>query len=150
MTDVRYAIRTLLRSPGFTLSAVVALALGIGANTAVFSVVYAVLLKPLPYFEPDRLVRLYESNPAEGIDRGAVSAGTFVDWRTRSRTLQGVAAYTTPLGGETLWTIGDRVHVVRVSAVSPALFSILHVNPILGAGLRSEQDTPPRAPSGSS
>jgi putative ABC transport system permease protein len=143
LNDLSCAVRALRRSPVFAASAILALALGIGANTAVFSVVYAVLLQPLPYFEPDRLVRLYETNPADGVERGAVSVGTFVDWRTRSRMLQGVAAYTTPLGGETLWTIGDRVHVVRVSAVSPALFSILHVNPILGAGLRSEHETPP-------
>ena len=78
LNDLRYALRTLRRSPGFALSAILALALGIGANTAVFSVVYAVLLKPLPYVEADRLVRLYEWNPAKGIERGSVSPGTFV------------------------------------------------------------------------
>jgi len=88
-------------------------------------------------------VRLYESDAANGVERGEVSAGTFVDWRARSRTLQGFAAYSTPLGGETLWTVGDRVHVVRISTVSPALFSLLRVQPILGAGLRPEQETAP-------
>jgi putative ABC transport system permease protein len=141
VSDFRYAVRTLVRTPGFTLSAVVALALGIGANTAVFSVVYAVLLKPLPYPEANRLVRLYETNSASGTARGDVSAGTFVDWRARSRTLDGFAAYSTPLGGETLWTVGDRVHVVRISSVSPALFSILRVHPMLGGGLRPEQES---------
>jgi putative ABC transport system permease protein len=106
--DLRYAVRTLLRSPGFALSAVVALALGIGANTAVFSVVYAVLLKPLPYQEPDRLVRLSERTP-EGIDSAVVSAGTFVDWRARTRSLESLAVYTEPAAGETLWSFGDRV-----------------------------------------
>jgi predicted permease len=143
VTDIRYALRTLLRSPGFTSSAVVALALGIGANTAVFSVVYAVLLKPPPYSEPERLVRFHEANRANGVERGEVSAGTFIDWRARSRTVEGFAAYSTPLGGETLWTVGDRVHVVRISAVSPALFSILDVQPILGAGLRPEEEAAP-------
>ena len=135
LADVRYALRSLLRAPGFTISAVLALALGIGANTAVFSVVYAVLLAPLPYPDGHRLVRLYETNAANGVGRGEVSAGTFVDWRARSRTLERLAAYSTPLGGETLWTVGERVHVVRISAVSPALFSLLRVQPILGAGL---------------
>ena len=88
-------------------------------------------------------MRLYESDAANGVERGEVSAGTFVDWRARSRTLQGFAAYSTPLGGETLWTVGDRVHVVRISTVSPALFSLLRVQPILGAGLRPEQETAP-------
>ena len=66
--DLRYAARALARAPGFAVSAVLALALGIGANSAVFSVVYAVLLKPLPYPDPERLVRLYEVSPAHGVD----------------------------------------------------------------------------------
>src|SRR5688572_21818962 len=131
LNDLRYALRTLRRSPGFAASAILALALGIGANTAVFSVVYAVLLKPLPFHEPDRLVRLYEQQPAEGIDRGAVSIGTFADWRARTRTLEGVAAYFVILNGETLWTIGDGVQVVKTATVSPALFSVLRVSPVI-------------------
>ena len=89
-TDFRYPLRTLFRTPGFTLSAVLALALGIGANAAVFSVVYAVLLNPLPYADPSGLVRIYESNSAQGIERGDVSSGTFVDVRARSRLLEHV------------------------------------------------------------
>jgi putative ABC transport system permease protein len=143
LNDLRYALRTLRRSPGFAASAILALALGIGANTAVFSVVYAVLLKPLPYAEPERLVRLFEQNPAQGIERGAVSIGTFADWRTRSRTLEGVAAYFVILNGETLWTIGDRVQVVKTATVSPALFSLLRVSPVVGRPFRSEQEQPP-------
>jgi putative ABC transport system permease protein len=115
LLDLRHAARGLLRAPGFTLSAVLALALGIGANTAVFSVIYAVLLKPLPYREPDRLVRLYEANPAEGVERGEVSAGTFMDWRSRSRTVENAAMFVVPLGGETLWTVGARFPVKPTS-----------------------------------
>jgi putative ABC transport system permease protein len=137
LNDLRYALRTLRRSPGFAASAILALALGIGANTAVFSVVYAVLLKPLPYAEPDRLVRLSEVDPA-GIDSTRVSLGTFVDWRARSRTLEGVAVYTIPGGGQTLWTLGDRLQVVRISAASPALFSVLRARPLLGRTFKSE------------
>ncbi|HEX5473386.1 MAG TPA: ABC transporter permease [Vicinamibacterales bacterium] len=141
LQDLRYAIRTLRQAPGFTAAAVLALALGIGANTAVFSVVDAVLLKPLPYPEPDRLVRLYEGNPGEGIDRGEVSAGTFADWRARSRTLEGLAAYAIPFNGETLWTIGDRVQVVKTATASPGLFDLLRVRPILGRPLSPEAET---------
>ena len=141
-SDLRFALRALLRAPGFTGSAVLALALGIGANTAVFSVVYAVLLQPPPYPEPERLVRLYESNPAEGIERAEVSVGTFADWRARSHTIESLAMYSVPLNGETLWTIGDQVQVVRTSAVSPALFAVLRVQPVLGRPLAPESAAP--------
>src|SRR5260370_13715002 len=100
LNDVRHALRTLRRSPAFAVTAILALALGIGANTAVFSVVYAVLLKPLPYAEPDRLAALYERNPAQGIEWHPVSPGTFVDWRARSHTLASIGVYTE---GEALW-----------------------------------------------
>jgi putative ABC transport system permease protein len=97
----------------------------------VFSVVYAVLLAPLPYEEPERLVRLSEIDPT-GTDRRAVSIGTFVDWRARVRTLEAIAVYTIPGGGETLWSLDGRFEVVKISAVSPALFPLLHARPILG------------------
>ena len=140
LSDMRFAVRTLRQSPGFTLSAVLALALGIGANTAVFSVVYAVLLKPLPYPEPDRLVRLYEANPADGVDPGDVSAGTFMDWRARSRTLENISMFVVPLGGELLWTIGDRLAAVKVTSVSPTAFAALGVEPMLGRGFTTDAD----------
>jgi putative ABC transport system permease protein len=137
LNDLRYALRILRRSPGFAASAILALALGIGANTAVFSVVYAVLLKPLPFEEPDRLVRLSEVDPA-GVDSARVSIGTFVDWRARSRTLEAVAVYTIPGGGQTLWSLGDRLQVVRISAASPALFAVLRSRPVLGRTFHPE------------
>jgi MacB-like periplasmic core domain len=133
--DLRYSVRTLRRSPGFALSAILALALGIGANTAVFSVVDAVLLKPLPYAEPDRLVRLYERNAAEGIERGPVSPGTFIDWRSRSHSLERVAVFSV---GKALWAFGDQYDIVRFSAVSPALFDVFRVHPMLGRTFRPE------------
>ena len=137
--DVVYALRTLRRSPMFAASAVLALALGVGANTAVFSVVYAVLLKPLPYPEPDRLVKLSEYNQTEGRDDGRVSRGTFADWQARARTVESLAVYSS--GGESLWTIGDRLQVVRVAAASPALTRVLSIEPIMGRWFGDEQAT---------
>src|SRR5947207_6572987 len=131
--DLRYAVRLLRRSPGFAISAVLALALGIGANTAVFSVIDDVLLKPLPYPDPERLVRLYERNVSQGIDRSEVSPGTFVDWRARSRTLEDVALFTF---NQTLWAFGDQYDMVAFSGVSPGLFTVLRVSPILGRTFR--------------
>jgi len=90
LRDIRYGIRSLLKRPGFTLIAVVTLALGIGANTAIFSVVNAVVLRPLPYAEPDRLVMLWETMP--GSDQRSVAPGNFVDWRTQNKTFQDMAA----------------------------------------------------------
>jgi predicted permease len=144
LNDLRYAFRTLSSSPGLAISAIVALALGIGANTAVFSVVYAVLLKPLPYSEPERLVRLSERNPAQPGREAVVSAGTFVDWRTRSRALAGLAVYA-PLfaNGETVWNIGERAQIVKTAGVSSSLFAVLRVQPILGRGLRPEDESVP-------
>ena len=144
LMDLRYALRWLRRAPLFTASAIAALALGIGANTAVFSVVYAVLLKPLPYQQPDRLVQLSERNPSKPSQEPVVSAGTFVDWRTRSRALESVAVYA-PLfaNGETVWNIGDRAVIVKTAGVSPSIFSVLRVQPILGRGFRAETETAP-------
>ena len=105
---------------------------------------YAVLLKPLPFPESNRLVRLAEWNPAQADHLPIVSGGTFVDWRARSRTLDTLAVYT--VGGESLWTFGDRIESVHVSAVSPDLFSMLGAVPILGRGFapESEKSTDPQ------
>ncbi|HSJ65068.1 MAG TPA: ABC transporter permease [Gemmatimonadaceae bacterium] len=91
--DVRYAWRGLRSSPGFAVTALLTLALGIGANTAIFSVVRGVLLEPLPFVEPDRLVRVWHANPADGITQGAVSEPDFLDWRAQARSAESMGAY---------------------------------------------------------
>ena len=88
--DLRYGARLLRRSPAFSIVAVLTLALGIGANTAIFSVVNAVLLRPLPFPEPDRLVRIWESSPT-GFDRNVVDPYNFLIWRERTRSFQQMA-----------------------------------------------------------
>src|SRR5215470_13310347 len=92
--DLRYGFRTLLSNPGFTAVAVIALALGIGANSAIFSVVNAVLLRPLPFEHPERLVMLWENNPALqlGYDALPVSAANFIDWRDQSKSFESISA----------------------------------------------------------
>jgi hypothetical protein len=91
--DIRYALRMLRKNPGFATAAVMTLALGIGGNTAIFTVINAVLLRPLPFQNPERLVTLWQSNPQQETDRAAVSPPNFVDWRTQSQTLEHIAAY---------------------------------------------------------
>lgn len=132
--DVRQALRGLARHKGFTAAALVSLALGIGANTALFSVVYGVLLRPLPYPEPERLVRLSEHHPGgrPAIQAPLVSDLTFRAWREEPRTLEGLAAYGrgahTISGGDA----GERTVRLEGAAVSPELFALLGVRPAAG------------------
>src|SRR5213083_561995 len=93
LQDLRFAIRLLLRSPGFTVVAAITLALGIGANTAIFSVVNAVLLRPLPYKDSDRLVLLWERFTRLGLDRVVVSASEFSDYRNETQSFEQIAAF---------------------------------------------------------
>jgi putative ABC transport system permease protein len=127
--DLRHAARGFRRAPGFTAAAVAALCLGIGANIAVFAVVYSVVLAPLPYAEPERLVQLWESHPTQDVERSRVSPGTFVDLRARSRELQGIALY-----GERpfLLTEGGETWESHAAAVSPVLFELLGIRPQIG------------------
>jgi putative ABC transport system permease protein len=125
--DLRYAARTLLRSPGFTLVAVLTLALGIGANTAIFSVVNAVLLRSLPYAEPDRLVVVWESNPGSAA-HNVVNPGNFLDWRERARSFGGMGVFT--WAGITF--AGERLERFQGLAVSTGLFGVLGARPLLG------------------
>jgi putative ABC transport system permease protein len=137
--DIRYAVRALVKRPGFTSVAVATLALGIGANTAVFTVVNAVLLRPLPYDQADRLVRL---RGGSRITRrlGNLSPMDFLDLHERARRFDGIAAYNN-YAGATLTGAGEpeRVAGTRVTA---AFFSVLHVVPALGRGFREEDDVP--------
>ena len=130
--DARYAWRVLRKSPGFTAVAVLVLALGIGANTAIFSVVNAVLLKPLPFDQPDRLVHLWHVPPQAsfpGIPLFTVSPANFLDWRSQAHSFEGMSAY--GFGRYNLTGTGQP-ESTRVVAATSGLFSILHAQPLLG------------------
>src|SRR5262245_18462650 len=101
LQDLRYGVRMLSKNPGVSVVAVITLALGIGANTAIFSVVNAVLLRPLPYRDPDRLVTLWERVPSQGQCR--VAPANFHDWKKQNTLFEGISAY----GAASMTLTGD-------------------------------------------
>lgn len=130
LRDLRYGVRTLLRAPGFALVAILTLGLGIGAATGVFSVVNGVLLKPLPYPEPQKIVRLFQVGEKGG--DGNVSNANFVDWKTQSHAFK----YMAEMGnyGKTSVLAGSSATRARVTAVSREFFDVMQVRPATGRG----------------
>jgi putative ABC transport system permease protein len=139
--DVRHGLRSLRRAPIFAAVAIVTLALGIGANTAIFSVVNAVLLKPLPYKDGSRLVWLWSTDPKNPAAM-SVSYPDFVNIRAQSRSLASLAAW---YGYEMVLTGGEEPQRVQVAVVAGDLFSVLGVPPELGTTFRAEPDSTERA-----
>src|SRR5215211_3852363 len=136
--DVQYALRMLRKTPGFTAIATLTLALGVGANTAVFSVVNGVLLNPLPYRDPSRIVRLWETLPTA--DQIMVSYPDYLDWKRRARVFEDVALYS-PFSSMAL-TGGDVPERVGVGQATANLFPLLGMEPVLGRGIHAEDDRP--------
>ncbi|HYH85203.1 MAG TPA: ABC transporter permease, partial [Pyrinomonadaceae bacterium] len=138
LQDLRYGARMLWKKPGFTAVAVLTLALGIGANSAIFSVVNAVLLRPLPFEQPERLVIPWghKENPKEA---QVVSYPDFADWRERAQTLAGVAAYNR---AGALLRVGEEQQVLSGTAASADIFKILDIKPALGRAFTPEDDKP--------
>ena len=137
--DVRYAARVLRKNPGFTAIVVITLALGIGVNTAIFSLVDGILLRPLPYQQPDRLVRLVQSQRQIGLDTWNLSQATFAALRDNTHSLEAVAAYST--SGANLTGDGDPERV-SIGTVSADFFKVLGLPPVLGRAFRAGEDTP--------
>ncbi len=134
--DLRWAWRSLLRQPGFTVTAVLTLVLAIGATTAVFSVLNAVLWSPLPYEEPDRLVRLSGTNPAEGVDRTGLSSADFLDYRdslTSFESLHGFRYFGLSISGV------ERPAEITTLLVTPGLLATLGCQPVVGRTFRPEE-----------
>ena len=137
--DVRYACRTLRKAPGFSAVAIVTLALGIGANTAMFSVINAVLLRPLPFPDPDRLVAVSETDLRRGPNIRSTSASwpNFFDWRSRAHGLESLSAYRD--AGFTLTAANRSLHLDG-AVVSSEFFSTLGIQPVLGRSFRLEEE----------
>lgn len=137
--DFRYGLRMLLKTPGFTIVAVFALALGIGANSAIFSVVNTVLLHPLPYKDPDRLMMVWEDSTKHGFPRDTPSVANYIDWRDQNQVFENMAAMAERSFNLTGVGEPERLDGRRVSA---SLFALLGVEPQLGRAFLPEEDSP--------
>jgi hypothetical protein len=142
LSDLRLAARVFRRAPSFALAVVAVLALGIGATTAIFSLVDAVLLRPLPYHEPDRLVRLFHVPPQTtfpGMATFSLSPANFLDWQHDSTSFSGMAAY-----GFRQFTItgGASPEAVRAIRTGPGFFDVVSTPPALGRTFTADESAP--------
>jgi putative ABC transport system permease protein len=138
--DLRYAFRVMSRVPSFAVAVVSVLALGIGANTTIFSIVNAVLLRPLPFEEPERLVRIFTRTPDGRLFE--LSPGKFYDWQRDARSFEGMAMYQCCGFRELALTGTGAARTVRATAVSAGFFEVVRARPALGRVFRQEEDTP--------
>jgi hypothetical protein len=137
LADVRYSVRLLKKAPGFTAIAILTLALGIGANTAIFSAVDAVLIRPLPYTDPDRVVLVWEDNTAAGFPRNTPAPGNYTDWKRMQRSFSGIAA---TRGGSASVTSDGPPEQILGRRVSQNFFDVLGVRPAVGRTFTEEED----------
>src|SRR5262245_53356534 len=142
--DLRYAFRLITRTPSLAVAVVGVVALGIGANTAIFSVVNAVLLRPLPFEEPERLVRIYTRTPGPDGRRFELSPGKFYSWQREARSFEGMALYPCCGFREFALTGVGTARRVTVTRVGAGFFEIVRARPALGRVFQQEEDTPGR------
>src|SRR5215510_11284786 len=137
--DISYGFRGLLKRPGFTAIAVVTLALGIGANTAIFSTVHALLFNPLPFPQQDRIVAIWDKNPSRGVERNEVAMANYLDWKAQSQSFEHLAL-------ERWWstnlTAGDSPERVQGFQVTANFLDVLGVKPIKGRNFVEEENQP--------
>ena len=141
-SDMRFSLRTLRRNQAFSAAAIVVLALGIGANTAIFSVVHAVLLRPLPFDDPSNIMQVWHVPPAKsfpGMTMFSVSPANYLDWQSQSSSFEQMAAY-----GFRSFTVGgkERPEAIQAAAVSSDFFALLRVAPLLGRTFTPDEDRP--------
>ena len=141
--DLRYGVRSLLKQPAFTLVAVITLALGIGGNSAMFSVVNAVLLRPLQYPESDRIVVLEGINPSKGITQSNMSIPDFADWQSQNQLFEHIAGF---IAGGLLLNNGDETERVHGTAVTADFFSLFRTPSLHGRTLQADDAQPGREP----
>jgi putative ABC transport system permease protein len=134
--DLRYAVRTLRKSPGFTMTAVAVLALAIGANTAMFSVLNAVLLRPLPYRSPEQLAMLWTEDPTQNLRQGRSALWDVEQWRNQSQSFADMATFDSV--GRTLMA-ADGAEQITAASISPNLLPLLGVQPVEGRGFSAEE-----------
>jgi len=137
--DIRYGIRMLLKAPSVSIVATIALALGIGANTAIFSVVNSVLLRPLPFASSDQLMMVWETDSTRGYSRGSASYPNFVDWREQNHAFGYMASYHT---NDFIMTGRGEPARLQGGVVNADLFPLLGVTPVMGRGFRPDEDKP--------
>src|SRR6476659_5321974 len=138
LSDIRYAFRQLIKSPSFSATAIVALALGIGATTAMFAVIYAFLLRPLPYARPDELVMLQSRGVTSGNDVG-VNYLDFIDWQKQNRSFADMAFFNLRWNGN-LESPGGMTETLKTTFTTSNLFSLLGVQPMIGRDLTAADD----------
>jgi putative ABC transport system permease protein len=143
LRDLLYGLRIMARNPGITALAVLALALGIGANTAIFSLVNAVLLRPLPFAEPDRLMQVWGSTPSKGVPFHFVFYSDLVVWREKNRSFETLAGWN--IGSSNL-ILGDEPERVDSSRVNPGFFTLFGPTFLHGRGFAANEDAPGAAP----
>ena len=139
MQDIRYAIRSLRKQPVFTLIAVLTLTLGIGANTAIFSLLYQVLLRPLPYPDPNRLVFVWNSYPLMGLPQASVSIPDYLDRKTQAPALEDATLFT---GRTVNMTTQGQPEQLRALAVTPSFFATLRRQPSIGRAFQEDEAKP--------
>ena len=139
LQDLRYGIRTLLRQPGFAATAILTLALGIGATTAIFSVVNAVVLRPMPFDSPERVMVVTNTNTRTGARNTTISGPDFFDWRAQSRSFEPLAYFTG--SGETSVTVNNVSDYTTVTRVSPGYFSVFGATARIGRLFTPEEET---------
>ncbi len=139
--NLGFSIRTLLRNPGFTAIVLLTLGLGVGANTAVFGLIDSVLLEPLRFGEPERLVAIWESSEREGIAKSPTSAGTYLDWKEQNQTLEGITAW-----AWNTFILQEKPEAVVLNGVmvDPGFFSVLRAGLLFGRTFQPSEVTPGR------
>jgi predicted permease len=138
-SHLRYATRSLLRRPALAVVALVTLALGIGANTAIFSIVNVVLLKPLPFEDPDRLVMVWSTAPTQGVTEGFASYPDFRNWQEQAKAFEQLATFWTFPNGDVNLTGGVEPERVSVARISPGFFEVLGVRPLYGRTFTADE-----------